>query len=130
MRLRARKLLIGEGWVGAVRLGDAALRLLPRLGSAEGGQVKERVGTAELVGAAGERRVRVEDAVAVAQEAAQARHLSRDSFIAGRLGPVVIDGRLHRRVDCRVKVVVEVAAVGGVPAEVPAAGRLVGSELV
>ena len=60
-----------------VRARGAALRLLPLLLAPERRQVEEVVRAAGHLGAARVLRVRVEDVVAVAQEAARARHLDR-----------------------------------------------------
>src|ERR1700755_2347616 len=109
--------------VAALEVG-AALGLLPLLLAPERAEVEEVVRAAELLHAAGERRVGVEDAVAVAQEAADARRLHRVLAALRRLAVVVLDRR-HGGVERDVEVVVEVAAVRRVPAERPAALGLV-----
>ena len=79
--------------------GGATLRLLPVLLPTEGGEIQEVVRAAGHLAATGEDGVRVEDVVAVAQEAAQAGLLdgllAREVVAGARrlvlgLGPVVV----------------------------------------
>jgi hypothetical protein len=67
----------------------------------------------------------VEDAVADPKEAAQAGELTLELG-----GPVVVLGRHDRLVQRDAEVVVEIAAVGGVPGDGPALLRLVALELL
>src|SRR6266702_4794030 len=129
--------LLGEVRDGLAGLGRSALRLLPLLLPAEDRGVEERLGAAELLGAASEGRIGVEHLVAVLQEAADSgllgravEHPSETGRLQLSLVPVVEHHRSHGRVDADVEVVVEVAAEGGVPAEVPALALLVGRDLV
>src|SRR5262249_61929787 len=94
---------------------------------------------AQPLAAAAERRVRVEDALAVAQEAAEAGLLDRLVALevvtgAARLvlgpGGVVVGGGRDRVVDGDAEVVVEVAAMRRVPGHVPALLGLVALELL
>src|SRR5271169_2605921 len=91
--IRPRKYSAGERRVAAADRGDPALGLLPVLLAAEGGQVEEGVGVPDILGAPAVNRVGVEDLVALAQEAAVARHLA-GPLAAGQagLGPVVVLG--------------------------------------
>src|SRR6202034_4327539 len=66
---------VGERGVGAVQRPGPSLGLLPVLGPAERGHVQQRVGRDGLLRASGVGRVGVEDLVAVADEAAEARHV-------------------------------------------------------
>src|SRR6185503_5581273 len=75
---------VGDGMVGVA--GPAA-RLLPVLLTAESGEVEERVRAAKHLGTAGEGRVRVKDAAAVAQEAADTRKLERLRGLDRRISP-------------------------------------------
>src|SRR6185312_10344306 len=100
---------VGERRVRPVQPGRPSPGFLP----AQRGQVKQRVGAAEAVGAARVGRVGVEDVVAVAQEAAEAGHLCRGGVAADdlRLGPEVVLQLRSRPVQGGLEVVVEVAAV-------------------
>lgn len=122
--------LVGDAHAGAADLkaewGRAALRLLPHLLAAERGEVEVGVAVVELLDAAAERRVRVEDLVLDAQERADARPVTAHALRPrhsglGQFGLGAVEDA-HRRdpvVDGRVEVVVEVAARRGVPGEGP-----------
>src|SRR6185312_12401646 len=104
---------VGERRVRPVQPGRPSPGFLPVFLPAQRGQVKQRVGAAEAVGAARVGRVGVEDVVAVAQEAAEAGHLCRGGVAADdlRLGPEVVLQLRSRPVQGGLEVVVEVAAV-------------------
>jgi hypothetical protein len=95
-------------------------RLFPVFLVAAGGQVEPVVCAVEDVAAARLVGVRVEDTVAVAQEAADSEHLSRQSLpFRAEFGeaPVVVLDRGDVVVEGDVEVVVEVAAEVGVPGD-------------
>jgi ribosomal silencing factor RsfS len=77
----------------------------------------------------------VKDLVAVAQEAAEARHLKPvgDPIYAGvrelRAGSIVVLNRRDRLVEADVKVIVEIASMRRVEREGPSAERLVRLDL-
>src|SRR5215471_20665606 len=102
--------------------GSPALGLLPVLLAAEGRHIEVGVGVPDVLGAPGEGRVGVEDLLALAQEAAVARHLGGAvTAEQARFGPVVVLGLAAVGVQADLVVVVEVAAVSGVPRGEPAA---------
>src|SRR6266566_1585887 len=106
----------GERRVAAADRRDPALGLLPVLLAAERRHVQVGIGVPDVLGAPGEGRIGVEDLVALAQEAAVAGHLGGAvAAEQARFGPVVVLGLAAVGVQADLVVVVEVAAVGGVP---------------
>src|SRR6266849_3714564 len=105
---RLPKCSAGEGRVSAADRRDPALGLFPVLLAPQGGQVEEGVGVPHILGAPAVNRVGVEDLVALAQEAAVARHLAGPvAAEQAGLWPVVVLGLAAGFVQRDLVVVVE-----------------------
>jgi hypothetical protein len=115
----------------SVQDGRSLLGLFPGFLPAKGGQVKERVETRGVLIPAPEGRVGVEYTVSLAQEAAVPGHLG--GLVAAQqlgLGPVVVVQLSGVPVQGDLKVIVEVAAVRGVPGYGPPPAGPEGLQLV